>query len=155
MVSIWSTFRSVFAFHSIYCRQFFFIQESRDSISTGQVSEEQHSMAHIHWNDHMNPMWFDMVVIQVVGDGSWLLVLEGFTLVVVYVAMRKDIYSETETKQVSTVQINIKRTNDIGFKFKVRYSKYLYTLCVHDKEKADKLKQILHLGLYASILFSI
>ncbi|KAL5559120.1 hypothetical protein UlMin_035331 [Ulmus minor] len=33
------------------------------------------------------------------------------------------------------------------FKFKVRCSKYLYTLCVFDNEKADKLKQSLPPGL--------
>ncbi|KAL5547751.1 hypothetical protein UlMin_002982 [Ulmus minor] len=33
------------------------------------------------------------------------------------------------------------------FKFKVRSSKYLYTLCVFDNEKADKLKQSLPPGL--------
>jgi hypothetical protein len=33
-------------------------------------------------------------------------------------------------------------------KFKVRCSKYLYTLCVFDVEKADKLKQSLPPGLY-------
>ncbi|KAL2945810.1 hypothetical protein AAZX31_U027400 [Glycine max] len=31
--------------------------------------------------------------------------------------------------------------------FKVRCSKYLYTLCVFDPEKADKLKQSLPPGL--------
>ncbi|KAL5563551.1 hypothetical protein UlMin_033298 [Ulmus minor] len=33
------------------------------------------------------------------------------------------------------------------FKFKVRWSKYLYTLCVFDNKKADKLKQSLPPGL--------
>ncbi|GKB87515.1 60S ribosomal protein L38-like protein [Tanacetum coccineum] len=42
--------------------------------------------------------------------------------------------------------VKIKRSKDI-VKFKVRCSKYLYTLCVHDKEKADKLKQSLPPGL--------
>ncbi|CAH8310452.1 unnamed protein product [Eruca vesicaria subsp. sativa] len=32
-------------------------------------------------------------------------------------------------------------------KFKVRCSRYLYTLCVFDQEKADKLKQSLPPGL--------
>ena len=32
-------------------------------------------------------------------------------------------------------------------KFKVRCSRYLYTLVVHDTEKADKLKQSLPPGL--------
>ncbi|KAM1293037.1 hypothetical protein ACFX2H_019750 [Malus domestica] len=38
--------------------------------------------------------------------------------------------------------VKIKRTKD-AVKFKVRCSKYLYTLCVFDSEKADKLKQSL------------
>lgn len=42
--------------------------------------------------------------------------------------------------------VKIKRSRDV-VKFKVRCSKYLYTLCVHDSEKADKLKQSLPPGL--------
>ncbi|KAK1419243.1 hypothetical protein QVD17_28406 [Tagetes erecta] len=42
--------------------------------------------------------------------------------------------------------VKIKRSKDV-VKFKVRCSKYLYTLCVFDKEKADKLKQSLPPGL--------
>ncbi|TXG56948.1 hypothetical protein EZV62_018261 [Acer yangbiense] len=38
--------------------------------------------------------------------------------------------------------VKIKRSKDV-VKFKVRFSKYLYTLCVFDSEKADKLKQSL------------
>ncbi|KAL9682339.1 hypothetical protein QQ045_014135 [Rhodiola kirilowii] len=42
--------------------------------------------------------------------------------------------------------VNIKKTKDV-VKFKVRCSKYLYTLCVPDAAKADKLKQSLPPGL--------
>ncbi|KAI7747177.1 hypothetical protein M8C21_010661, partial [Ambrosia artemisiifolia] len=42
--------------------------------------------------------------------------------------------------------VKIKRSKDV-VKFKVRCSKYLYTLCVHDAEKANKLKQSLPPGL--------
>ncbi|RZB96144.1 60S ribosomal protein L38 isoform B [Glycine soja] len=42
--------------------------------------------------------------------------------------------------------VKIKRSRDV-VKFKVRCSKYLYTLCVFDPEKADKLKQSLPPGL--------
>ncbi|MCI63144.1 60S ribosomal protein L38-like, partial [Trifolium medium] len=42
--------------------------------------------------------------------------------------------------------VRIKRSKDV-VKFKVRCSKYLYTLCVFDVEKADKLKQSLPPGL--------
>ena len=38
------------------------------------------------------------------------------------------------------------KTRDNRVKFKVRCSKYLYTLVVTDKEKADKLKQSLPPG---------
>lgn len=41
--------------------------------------------------------------------------------------------------------VKIKRSKDV-VKFKVRCSKYLYTLCVFDSEKADKLKQSLPPG---------
>ncbi|CAN6844874.1 unnamed protein product, partial [Brassica oleracea] len=43
--------------------------------------------------------------------------------------------------------VKIKRSKDI-VKFKVRCSKYLYTLCVFDQEKADKLKQSLPPGSF-------
>ncbi|EPS63478.1 hypothetical protein M569_11305 [Genlisea aurea] len=42
--------------------------------------------------------------------------------------------------------VKIKRSKEV-VKFKVRCSKYLYTLCVFDPEKADKLKQSLPPGL--------
>ncbi|CAI5942597.1 unnamed protein product [Closterium sp. NIES-64] len=43
--------------------------------------------------------------------------------------------------------VKIKKTGDV-VKFKVRCSKYLYTLCVTDSDKADKLKQSLPPGLH-------
>ncbi|KAK4789846.1 hypothetical protein SAY86_017150 [Trapa natans] len=42
--------------------------------------------------------------------------------------------------------VKIKKSKDV-VKFKVRCSKYLYTLCVFDLEKANKLKQSLPPGL--------
>jgi len=48
--------------------------------------------------------------------------------------------------------VKIKRSKDV-VKFKVRCSKYLYTLCVHDSEKADKLKQSLPPGECPCLLF--
>ncbi|BBG96994.1 Ribosomal L38e protein family, partial [Prunus dulcis] len=42
--------------------------------------------------------------------------------------------------------VKIKRSKD-AVKFKVRCSKYLYTLCVFDSEKANKLKHSLPPGL--------
>ncbi|GMN58308.1 hypothetical protein TIFTF001_027411 [Ficus carica] len=49
--------------------------------------------------------------------------------------------------------VKIKRSRDV-VKFKVRCSKYLYTLCVFDSEKADKLKQSLPPGPVKSLAFS-
>ncbi|KVH95117.1 Ribosomal protein L38e, partial [Cynara cardunculus var. scolymus] len=43
--------------------------------------------------------------------------------------------------------VKIKRSKDV-VKFKVRCSKYLYTLCVFDAEKANKLKQSLPPGIF-------
>lgn len=42
--------------------------------------------------------------------------------------------------------MRVKKTGGVT-KFKVRCSKYLYTLCVNDSDKADKLKQSLPPGL--------
>ncbi|PPD85177.1 hypothetical protein GOBAR_DD17886 [Gossypium barbadense] len=51
--------------------------------------------------------------------------------------------------------VKIKKSKDF-VKFKARCSKYLYTLCVSDAEKADKLKQSLprgdHVGVYCENL---
>jgi len=43
--------------------------------------------------------------------------------------------------------VKIKKIKDT-VKFKVRCSRYLYTLVINDKEKADKLKQSLPPGIY-------
>ncbi|KAI3438662.1 hypothetical protein D9Q98_001083 [Chlorella vulgaris] len=43
--------------------------------------------------------------------------------------------------------VKIKKSGDVT-KFKVRCSRYLYTLCVADSDKADKLKQSLPPGLH-------
>ncbi|PKA55937.1 60S ribosomal protein L38 [Apostasia shenzhenica] len=47
--------------------------------------------------------------------------------------------------------VKIKRSKDV-VKFKVRCAKYLYTLCVFDSEKADKLKQSLPPGNFPTFL---
>jgi large subunit ribosomal protein L38e len=43
--------------------------------------------------------------------------------------------------------VTIKKQPKGGLKFKVRCSKYLYTLVVKDQEKAGKLSQSLPMGL--------
>jgi len=56
----------------------------------------------------------------------------------------KDFLLKARRKDARSVQIK-KNRNDT--KFKVRCSRYLYTLKISDKEKADKLKQSLPPGL--------
>ncbi|KAK6932068.1 Ribosomal protein L38e [Dillenia turbinata] len=53
----------------------------------------------------------------------------------------------TTDTSIDAHSVKIKRSKDL-VKFKVRCTKYLYTLCVFDSEKADKLKQSLPLGVY-------
>ena len=55
----------------------------------------------------------------------------------------KDFLLTARRKDAQSVKI--KKTKTVT-KFKVRCSKYLYTLCVTDAEKADKLKQSLPPG---------
>ncbi|XP_040593032.1 60S ribosomal protein L38-like [Mesocricetus auratus] len=42
---------------------------------------------------------------------------------------------------------SVKTKNKDNVKFKVRYSRYLYTLVITDREKTEKLKQSLPPGL--------
>merc|ERR1712071_184392 len=51
---------------------------------------------------------------------------------------------ESEKEDAKSVQI---KKNAENTKFKVRCSRYLYTLVITDKEKAEKLKQSLPPGL--------
>ncbi|KAK6930666.1 Ribosomal protein L38e [Dillenia turbinata] len=60
----------------------------------------------------------------------------------------KDFLLTTSKKDARFVKI--KRSKDM-VKFKVRSSKYLYTLCGFDSEKADKLKQSLPPGRHSDI----
>ena len=55
----------------------------------------------------------------------------------------KDFLLTARRKDAQSVKIKKSKTVT---KFKVRCSKYLYTLCVTDAEKADKLKQSLPPG---------
>ncbi|KAJ1687013.1 hypothetical protein LUZ63_018403 [Rhynchospora breviuscula] len=56
----------------------------------------------------------------------------------------KDFLLTARRKDARSVKIK-RSKNEV--KFKVRCAKYLYTLCVFDSEKADKLKQSLPPGL--------
>lgn len=60
----------------------------------------------------------------------------------------KDFLLKARRKDARSVKI--KKTRAGVTKFKVRCSKYLYTLCVQDAEKADKLKQSLPPGEQAA-----
>eukprot|EP01047_Picozoa_sp_COSAG01_P012903 COSAG01_NODE_592_length_15109_cov_39.247435_19_plen_103_part_00 len=57
----------------------------------------------------------------------------------------KDFLLTARRKDAQSVKIKKSKTVT---KFKVRCSKYLYTLCVTDAEKADKLKQSLPPGAH-------
>merc|ERR1712137_857002 len=56
----------------------------------------------------------------------------------------KDFLLKARRKDAKPVQI---KKNTDNTKFKVRCSRYLYTLVITDKEKAEKLKQSLPPGL--------
>merc|ERR1712189_85694 len=56
----------------------------------------------------------------------------------------KDFLLKARRKDAKSVQI---KKNSGNTKFKVRCSRYLYTLVITDKEKAEKLKQSLPPGL--------
>uniref|UniRef100_A0A1I7XKQ9 Large ribosomal subunit protein eL38 n=1 Tax=Heterorhabditis bacteriophora TaxID=37862 RepID=A0A1I7XKQ9_HETBA len=56
----------------------------------------------------------------------------------------KEFLVKARRKDAKSVKIKKNREN---VKFKVRCSKYLYTLVVNDKEKAEKLKQSLPPGI--------
>ncbi|CCI47831.1 unnamed protein product [Albugo candida] len=56
----------------------------------------------------------------------------------------RDFLQKARRKDARSVKI--KKTDKV-VKFKIRCSKYLYTLCVTDTEKADKLTQSLPPGL--------
>jgi len=49
-------------------------------------------------------------------------------------------------RRADAKSVKIKKNKD-SVKFKVRCSRYLYTLVINDKEKADKLRQSLPPGL--------
>ncbi|RWW15253.1 hypothetical protein GW17_00020916, partial [Ensete ventricosum] len=66
-----------------------------------------------------------------------------------YIEMPKQIHEIKDflltARRKDARSVKIKRSKDV-VKFKVRCAKYLYTLCVFDSEKANKLKQSLPPG---------
>ncbi|KAH0673548.1 hypothetical protein KY284_024635 [Solanum tuberosum] len=85
-----------------------------------------------------------MCNIFIFGDGNLSLVVLFHPLGPKQIHEIKDFLLTARRKDARTVKI--KKNKDM-VKFKVRCSKYLYTLCVSDFEKADKLKQSLPPGL--------
>ncbi|XP_004485978.1 large ribosomal subunit protein eL38z/eL38y-like [Cicer arietinum] len=90
---------------------------------------------------------------------SCVILLSTFTSIFPLVPTSHSLSFRTMPKQIHEIKdflltarrkdarsVKIKRSKDV-VKFKVRCSKYLYTLCVFDVEKADKLKQSLPPGL--------
>ncbi|CAI4231641.1 unnamed protein product [Auanema sp. JU1783] len=67
------------------------------------------------------------------------------------IAEIKEFLVKARRKDARSVKIKKNKNNT---KFKVRCSKYLYTLVVADKEKADKLKQSLPPGIQVKELKS-
>ena len=55
---------------------------------------------------------------------------------------------------LSATAVKIKKIKDT-VKFKVRCSRYLYTLVIQDKEKADKLKQSLPPGNFILLFWEV
>ncbi|XP_032745300.1 60S ribosomal protein L38-like [Rattus rattus] len=82
-------------------------------------------------------------------DNSWTGQQLEFVLVVCFGSKRKieeikDFLLTAQRKDAKSVKI---KKNMDNVKFKVRCSRYLYTLVITDKEKAEKLKQSLPPGL--------
>ncbi|KAK8986169.1 hypothetical protein V6N11_082446 [Hibiscus sabdariffa] len=81
----------------------------------------------------------------------------SFTLEHLYINSPKQIHEIKDflltARRKDARSVKIKKSKDL-VKFKVRCSKYLYTLCVSDAEKADKLKQSLPPGLSCKALAS-
>lgn len=76
-----------------------------------------------------------------------------------------DVWTSAQPKQVREIKdfliaarrkdarsVTIKKQKTGSLKFKVRCSKYLYTLVVNDNEKADKLQQSLPPGLQRKVI---
>ncbi|KQL61014.1 60S ribosomal protein L38 [Amazona aestiva] len=74
--------------------------------------------------------------------GPWTMHHGAYTME--YVLRRASV--PTPPDQCHHTAVKIKKNKD-NVKFKVRCSRYLYTLVITDKEKAEKLKQSLPPGL--------
>eukprot|EP00640_Fibrocapsa_japonica_P008462 CAMPEP_0113935300 /NCGR_PEP_ID=MMETSP1339-20121228/2456_1 /TAXON_ID=94617 /ORGANISM="Fibrocapsa japonica" /LENGTH=71 /DNA_ID=CAMNT_0000937395 /DNA_START=104 /DNA_END=319 /DNA_ORIENTATION=- /assembly_acc=CAM_ASM_000762 len=59
----------------------------------------------------------------------------------------RDFLQKARRRDAKSVKIKKNQASGVT-KFKIRCSRYLYTLCVADNEKADKLTQSLPPGLH-------
>jgi large subunit ribosomal protein L38e len=64
----------------------------------------------------------------------------------------RDFLSKARRTDAKYVKV---KQNEKNIKFKIRCSKYLYTLTVKDKQKADKLKQSIPASLIKEVKKSI
>ncbi|TXG48864.1 hypothetical protein EZV62_024739 [Acer yangbiense] len=97
------------------------------------------------WQESLPQGYSQEMGLQVLGDKEALFQLQVLTqFQPKQIHEIKDFLLTARRKDARSVKI--KRSKDV-VKFKVRCSKYLYTLCVFDNEKADKLKQSLPPGL--------
>ncbi|KAJ4776193.1 hypothetical protein LUZ62_060450 [Rhynchospora pubera] len=97
---------------------------------------------------------FAIIKVESTGGGS----KELFKKKPYYYEMPKQIHEIKDflltARRKDARSVKIKRSKN-EVKFKVRCAKYLYTLCVFDSEKADKLKQSLPpepIGFYVILL---
>lgn len=112
-------------------------------------------------------MWFNLIFLSVramrfvcncslINQDFLNIVLDINTMLFFWFAQPKQIHEIKDflltARRKDARSVKIKRSKDV-VKFKVRCSKYLYTLCVFDAEKANKLKQSLPPGSYTFELF--
>ncbi|RWW55233.1 hypothetical protein BHE74_00038138 [Ensete ventricosum] len=103
-------------------------------------------------------LWVLLYLVESEMDLSWMNSVHMLLDVRLTFFYRLSILCVSQPKQIHEIKdflltarrkdarsVKIKRSRDV-VKFKVRCAKYLYTLCVFDSEKADKLKQSLPPG---------
>ncbi|XP_058788909.1 uncharacterized protein LOC131662924 isoform X2 [Phymastichus coffea] len=95
-------------------------------------------------------VWMRAIATNGYADADYVLVITGLLLLRInYIMPReikeiKDFLLKARRKDAKSVKI---KKNAENVKFKVRCSRFLYTLVITDKEKAEKLKQSLPPGL--------
>ncbi|KAG2384516.1 C-terminal binding protein [Vigna angularis] len=118
----------------------------------------RHALSASSWLGSVQPLCRGMrrcrgLVLSIVGISSLARYLStcslAFEMSVLYTQPPKEIHEIKDflltARRKDARSVKIKRSKDV-VKFKVRCSKYMYTLYVFDSEKADKLKQSLPPG---------